>query len=366
MICSSGTRVALHIMVAVAAVAVVLAVGAGRGGAQTGVRPAITTRGVHFVNADGAPVILRGVNLNYHSKYRSLVTQLGVNFVRVRVLWNDVESARGVFDQAELSQLDNLVQWLNANRIAVELDLRGVPVPPWFGSPVGFWKANMHASQAAYWGFVREIVQRYQQYRYVIGYGIYNEPHPFSPSAGSHALDQTMLHWQAGIRDRILGLDPSRVVFFSVRGGNYGIKYANFRQAGFRLGHTVLDWHSFYNGCCGSGFDEQNDNWIPSWALTHNQRSHSYTGTRQNQWLNLSIPWKRTHSLRIPMIVGEWGIQNADTGRAAYNSQMSRIFRTQGVSWARWALDSNRMGLLHNGELNEQGAWLAGMISAGG
>ena len=365
MICSSGVRAALH-MVAVATLMMALAVGASRVDAQAAVRPAITTRGVQFVNADGARVILRGVNLNYHSKYRTLVTQLGANFVRVRVLWNDVEPARGLFDQAELAQLENLVQWLNANQIAVELDLRGVPTPAWYGSPVGFWNANMHASQVAYWGFVRKIVDRYRRYRYVIGYGIYNEPHPFSPSAGSHALDQTILRWQAGIRNRILGVDPYRVVFFSVRGGNYGIKYANFREAGFRLGHTVLDWHSFYNGCCGSGFDEQNDNWLPSWSLTHNQRSHHYAGTRQNQWLNLSIPWKRTHALRIPMIVGEWGIQNADVGRAAYNSQMSRIFATHQISWARWALDSNRMGLIGHGALNEQGTWLAGFMAAPG
>ncbi len=277
--------------------------------------------------------------------------------------WNDVEPERGVFDQSELSKLDTFVEWLDARHIGIELDLRGASPPAWFGSPIGFWSAKSHVSQAAYWGFVREIVAHFSKYRYVVGYGIFNEPHQFSPSVGSHGVDQTMLRWQAGIRDRILALDPYRVVFFSVRGGNYGIKYANFKAADFRLRHTVLDWHSFYNGCCGSGFDLQNDNWIPNWALTHNQRSHSYRGTRRNQWLNLSIPWKRTHGLGIPMIVGEWGVQNADSGRAIYNSQMETIFKRHDMSWARWSLDSNRLGLMHGGELNEQGAWLANLLS---
>ena len=63
------------------------------------------------------------------------------------------------------------------------------------------------------------------------------------------------------------------------------------------------------------------------------------------------------------MIVGEWGVQNADSGRAIYNSQMETIFKRHDMSWARWSLDSNRLGLMHGGELNEQGAWLANLLS---
>ena len=78
----------------------------------------------------------------------------------------------------------------------------------------------------------------------------------------------------------------------------------------------MLDWHSFCNGSAGSGFDDHNDNWLPSWAATHNQRDTSYHGTQVNQWLNIAVPWKRTHLLGIPMIVGEWGVRQADVGRA--------------------------------------------------
>jgi aryl-phospho-beta-D-glucosidase BglC (GH1 family) len=314
---------------------------------------------VRFVSASGAPVTLRGVDISYHSAYLSEVSALGANFARIRVLWRDVEPQPGVFDHSQLAQLDAVVHTLNAEHVAIELDLRGAPTPAWYGSPIGFWKTHIKKSHAAYEPFVHEIVQRYKSLPYVIGFGIYNEPHPFTPSPrGTHGLDQTLLHWQAAIRDQILALAPHRLVFFNVRGGNYGIKYADFKAAGFGLSHTVLGWHSFYNGAAGSGFDQQNDNWLPSWAATHNQRDTSYHGTQVNQWLNLAIPWKRTHQLGIAMLVTEWGVQRTDSGRATYDSQMAAVFDKLGLSTARWALDNGRMGLITSGKLNDQGRWL--------
>ena len=224
--------------------------------------------------------------------------------------------------------MDRVVRTLSAEGVAIELDLRGAITPKWYGSPIGFWSADAARSHAAYEGFVRKIVNRYKGSRWVIGYGIFNEPHPFSGSGlGTHALDQTMLRWQAAIRNEILAIDPLRLVFFNVRGGNYGIKCADFKAAGFGLTHTVFDWHSFYNGAWGSGFDEQNDNWIPSWAATHNQRGHSYGGTQTNQWLNLDIAWRRTHLLGIPLIVGEWGVRNDDAHWKVYDGQMAASVR---------------------------------------
>ncbi|MGN6379080.1 MAG: cellulase family glycosylhydrolase [Gaiellales bacterium] len=328
--------------------------------------PAITTRGVGFVTAAGTPVVLRGVNMSYHSSWMTMVSRLGANFVRLRVLWSDVEPAPGLFDQAELAQLDTFVQYFNAHHVAVELDLRGDPVPAWFGSVVGFWKTHAEQSQAAYEPFVKTIVQRYDSYPYVVGFGIFNEPHPFRASYGTHNLDQTILRWQATIRNQVLALDPYTRVFFSVRGGNLGVKYANFKRAGFSLKHTVLDWHDFYNGQWGSGFDQQNDRWVPSWPLTHNQETTRYLGTQVNQWLNIAIPWKRIHHSMIPMIVGEWGVKAADPNRSVYDSQMAAIFAKTHLSWARWDLDNHELGLVSHGVLNDQGVWLQQLLTGSG
>jgi hypothetical protein len=58
------------------------------------------------------------------------------------------------------------------------------------------------------------------------------------------------------------------------------------------------------------------------------------------------------------MIVGEWGIRIDDANRMTYDRQMQRLFDAHGLSWARWSMDSHKLGLIHHGALNDQGQWL--------
>ena len=332
--------------------------------AASALPPRVTTRGVHFVGADGDVVVLRGVNVSPTSPYRSLVVSLGANFVRMRILWAALEPRAGKIDPREMAALTTAVDYYAGRRINVELDLRGKPAPAWFGSTIGFFSRNRAASQAAYLGFVRAVVHRFDRNPYVVGYGVFNEPEPYSwCGVGYPLLDHHVLAWQAGIRRAIRTIDPYRAIFLNIRGGNYGLR-TSFREAGFGLAHTVLDWHDFYNGRYGSGLDATDDNWLPSWPATHNQRTKPYQGTLTAQWQNLAIPWQRTHLLGIPMIVGEWGIRTDDTGRLTYDHQMQHLFDTHGLSWARWAMDRNILGLVHHHTLNDQGQWLQQALHA--
>jgi hypothetical protein len=313
-------------------------------------------------------VVLRGVDISDRSAHLDRVVEVGANFVRLRVLWAHAQPSRGGLDARELGRLNRAVNYFSAHRINIELDLRGRPAPEWFGSTTNFFSKNRVASQHAYLGFVLGIVRRYDRNPYVVGYGIFNEPEPYSWNGGGFGtplLDRRMLRWQATIRDAILATDPYRAVFLNVRGGNYGM-HTCFSCAGFRLAHTVIDWHDFYNGCCGSGRDERDDNWIPNWAATHNQRSTHYHGTTANQWANLAIPWQRSHALGIPMIVGEWGVRNDDSHATVYDEQMEQLFDQHGISWARWDMDGNSpLGLVTNGRLNAEGTWLQGELLRG-
>jgi Cellulase (glycosyl hydrolase family 5) len=326
------------------------------------VSPAVTTSGVHFVDRSGRIVTLRGVDVSYRSAFKELVVEVHANFARVRVLWADIEPRCERFDAAELRRLDAFVAYLTSHRVNVELDLRGRDLPGWVNRR-GFDARHAPAPRGAYLVFVRAMVHRYAGNGRVIGFGIFNEPRPYVwDQIGSPQVDRDMLRWQAGVRDAILAVDPFTTVFFNVRGGALGAK-ACFRCAGFRLAHTVLDWHDFYNGCCGSGLDAADDNWVPSWSATHNQLSTRYHGTSANQWLNVAIPWRRTHLLGIPMVVGEWGVRNDDVRRGVYNEQMEEIFRRHDLSWARWDVDCvSPFGLVSHGRLNEQGRWLASEI----
>jgi len=145
-----------------------------------------------------------------------------------------------------------------------------------------------------------------------------------------------MLRWQAGIRRAIQKVDPTRTVFIMCRGGGEGVGTANLKPFG-SLDHVALDWHDYFNGLSG-GLDAAGDNWVPSWADTHNQETSSYTGTEAAQARVLKVPLDRAKSWGIPLLVGEWGFHTGAPGSDIYQQQMLDLFQKDGVSWTRWVL----------------------------
>jgi len=57
----------------------------------------------------------------------------------------------------------------------------------------------------------------------------------------------------------------------------------------------------------------------------------------------------------MPLFIGEWGVQTADTGAAAFQSQMLDLFQRYGLSWARFDIGKGDSFTL----LNDDGSWNA-------
>ena len=330
------------------------------GGTAKAVSPSVphwvTTSGTQFVNQSGSPVVLHGVDFSYHSSLISMIPQVHANFVRMRVLWSDLEPQPGVFSISQTQAIDKAVSYFQAHKISVEMDLRGRTAPAWYGSTKSFYGTDSARSLAAYSPFISYMVNRYRSYPNVIGYGINNEP---ASSLLTHAGDQQIVTWEAKIRNLIRLRDPNSIVFFQVHGGNLGVPLTCFKCAGFNVAHTVLDWHSYYNGAYGSGMSPDGETWIPNWTVTHNQNFTDYHGTEANQWLNLNIPYARTHKLGIPLLVGEWGVRDDDIHARTYDLQMIDLFTRYKISWSRWEMNGNtNLGLVTKGQLNSEGKWL--------
>jgi aryl-phospho-beta-D-glucosidase BglC (GH1 family) len=179
------------------------------------------------------------------------------------------------------------------------------------------------------------IAARYARDPNVVGYEIMNEPHPGKLGDTTEATN-IMLRWQAGIRRAIQKVDPTRTIFIMCRGGGEGVGTANLKPFG-SLDHMALDWHDYFNGLSG-GLDAAGDNWVPSWADTHNQETSSYTGTEAAQARVLKVPLDRAKSWGIPLLVGEWGFHTGAPGSDTYQQQMLDLFQKDGVSWTRWVL----------------------------
>ena len=141
-----------------------------------------------------------------------------------------------------------------------------------------FWTTEAARSEDAYAAFAGMMAARYADTPNVVGYEIFNEPHPGGLGDSTAATD-TMLQWQAEIRKVISAVDPKRTVFIMCRGGGEGVGTADLKAFG-SLEHLALDYHDYFNGIPGIGLTSNGNDWTPSWPATHNQKAERYAGTR--------------------------------------------------------------------------------------
>jgi hypothetical protein len=199
-----------------------------------------------------------------------------------------------------------------------------------------FWTSEAARSEDAYAAFAGMMAKRYAADANVVGYEVFNEPHPGGLGDSTSATD-TMLQWQAEIRRVIRAVDPRRTVFVMCRGGGEGVGTADLKAFG-SLDHLALDYHDYFNGIPGIGLTTNGNDWSPSWPATHNQKASRYAGTAASQAAVLSVPLRRTAEWRIPLLIGEWGIHTGVRGSLEYQRQMLDIFASENVSWTRWNL----------------------------
>jgi hypothetical protein len=332
------------------------------------VAPLVRSQGTQFVDASGAPVVLRGVDVKAGVR-TSRVAELGANFARIYVSWAAAEPRRGVFNEAYLRALDGQISYYGRQHIQVLLDVHqcgwssyfgGQGIPAWYYEDGRFpaatglsdarrawWSTEAARSKAAYRPFLEMMAARYGAHANVIGYEIMNEP--IAPFARNeyHEATQLVLAWQAAMRWAIRAVDPSRTVFVMTRtGGDLGLKGADFSVFGRSLEGLAIDFHDYYNGAYDDGLTPDGETWSPSYEATHNQYSTAYRGTLVNQEQHLLVPLTKARELNVPLIVGEWGVRNDDVGAMVYQRQMLFLFRKYHLSWARWNMGRSVLGLL--------------------
>ena len=344
---------------------------AGPGHASSLVPPLVRSEGTQFVDTGGREVVLRGFNLigPRAPKIWVKASELGANFIRLPVIWSDIEPTRPVngvhaWDTELLRAIDTQVRFHGDQGIHVLIDFHqlhwspyfaasGRGIPAWFyagkgftrmSDAVGAWYTDP-AGEAAFKAFVRMMVTRYRGFANVMGYQVWNEP--WSGTLGNnHGATQVVLDWQARIRQEIVALDPLRTVVIQARGGgNLGLKNGDFSAFG-SLKNLAVDLHSYFTAD-GTGYTPDMEDWSPSHFATHLWNFPEYKGTEANQQKLLLQSLNKTRALGIPLIVGEWGIPNRDRNWRGYQAQMLRVFAKHNVSWTRWDLSWNKtMGVL--------------------
>jgi hypothetical protein len=323
--------------------------------------PWIRTHGTHFVDRHGQRVALRGFNLR-GGPVATMPLRRRANLVRVFVDWGSIQPTRtGPWNRRYLKALDREVAFYRKHRVNVLIDFHQVSqstyfggngVPAWyyadgrypatvdglFAARAAWWTREAHASHAAFEPFVRMMVRRYRGFANVLGYELWNEPQSSLETVPLHDQTQAVIDWLAPLRRAIRACDPLRTIVFQTRGGaDFGLGSVDLAPFGSMKG-MALDFHNYYNGLHGSGYTPDGEAWFPDFERSNNQHSTNYHGSVRNQELHFATALRRSHELRIPLLVGEWGARLDDVNRATFNRQMLDLFATHGLSWAEWTI----------------------------
>jgi hypothetical protein len=367
--------------------------------------PWVVVHGDGFVNVrTGRPVVLRGFDIGFNMYAAQQAVSLGANMVRIPVPWSSIEPTAPVngvhrWDTHKLATLDAIVAYLEQHNVEVLIDFHQVHWSPYFaaacngGASCGpaqgiprwyyehglfpptqsgmgaaeaaFFSTGADQSVAAYGAFAQMMAARYSAYPNVVGYEILNEPNggDLASTMGTQGMVTTMLRWQARVLAAIRQVDRVRAAFISCYSGGQGVGTAKLSVLDGDP-HVVLDFHDFFNGIRKGGLDLTGDNWVPSWAATHNQHVVDYQGTFASQQRVLMVAVRRAARAGIPLFVGEWGAQYDDVNGTVYQSQMLQLFSEYGVSWTRWILNgTDRFRLLSRGKPTEQALQLKAALA---
>jgi len=203
---------------------------------QSNFPKSITVKGDQFIDNHGRQIILNGTNIVSKNKeegymYKSgeelfeKLSSLGMNSIRLVIIWDGLEPTPGVYNEAYLKEIDKRIAWAKKHHIFVVLDMHqdlfsvkySDGAPEWATLDEGkphttgaiwsdaymmstavqtsfdnFW-ANKPAPdgvgiQDHFANLWKHIAQRYANNTTVIGYDIMNEPFP-----GSTGVQSTMI-----------------------------------------------------------------------------------------------------------------------------------------------------------------------------
>jgi hypothetical protein len=309
--------------------------------AGTGAPAVLHATAIHaFVDPDGTPVALNGVNVVpvwgnnpgrtwSQARYDSIAAK-GFNSVRFVLYWNLFEPAPGQFDQTTLATLDTAVDRARGAGLYVVLDMIHLwgsggltSVPAWARS--GDSVSSVQANAGAY---LRMLAARYRDEPAVAAYDLVNEPHrwPIDQNAVLRMYDDLI----AAIRP----VDPSKVVVIEPTYGDTSIRGACADLSNLtQRGNVVFSIHDYFAGGDDGGFGtgcRQAGRYAFDPAVGYDPVDQASLRTHLLSYLDTLRPEA------IPLYVGEWGMGATAPHRDEWIRDTVALFDEFRVGRAWW------------------------------
>lgn len=284
--------------------------------------------------------------------------ELGLNALRLPVNWSGIEPTQGVYDEAYLTRLDEVVAMCREAGVHVIIDFHqdayskeigedGAPL--WaihpaptmlLGGPLegdelqerrlspqvldaftGFFDTTDADTtdvmlQAAYAAMVRHVAERYAGEPWVLGYDLYNEP---------IAADSLLRDFHARLAAEIREVDADHLILFEPSATRNVIERAAFSPDPFPDDGGLYAVHLYTLAFLD-----------PDMELDR--------VTQERLRPNIERALREAATFDVPIFVGEWGIRPDSPGSASYVRFMHELFDETFASATVWLWKENSQG----------------------
>jgi len=305
-----------------------------------------------IVDEQGRTVLLRGFNsdtlleagvrhAHLDETDANLMQRAGFDVVRLPIAWSRIEPTRGSIDTGYLDEVERTVVMLNRSHLYVVLDMHFVDWGPRFGGtgaprwaalplvpdlpwwPSEEWRKQLSPAQAAAYTYFwispdwqsdfelvwRAVAARFRDDSGVVGYDIYNEPHPLPIPPRLFEL-----HWMwplyARTIEQIGHVDPNHL--FVVE----GVLFAD-------VGTTIAQ------------LDAPNVVYSPHF-YTGSLVPPDFNGDRGSLDRRIDDQAREAAAVPAPMWPGELGIDHNKAYAAQWADAALDAYDDRGVGWAWW------------------------------
>ncbi len=313
----------------------------------------------YVTDEQGGALILHGVNANNGAKYDPLrvgwttepdiqrLTTWGFDVVRLLVLWDGLEPAPGVYDQAYLERVAERVRWCGNAGLHVILDMHqdlyaarfgGDGAPAWAIRDDGFpftplepWWLNYtqpavihsfdHFFQDAdlqdrYEQAWLTLANRFRDEPAVLGYDLMNEPYPGSEPLGDFESG-TLTAFSDRLSHAIHAVDADAWVFYEPVAftANMGLPSA----IGVLTDERVAYFPHFYQ------------------LDVHEGGAYSGDTSFMELWKANRIA--EASRQKAPLLLGEFGASADGAGHVEYLKDVTAMADAAGAGWTYWSYD---------------------------
>lgn len=314
-----------------------------------------------IVDEAGRTVLLRGFNSDalledgvrhapLEDRDAALMEQAGFNVVRLPIAWSRLEPRRGYLDLAYLGLVARTVAMLNAHHLYVVLDMHILDWGPRFGgSGAPWWAALPLVPSLQWWPWEswrkhldpapnaattyfwlspdwqtdfdmvwRAVAARFRDDSGVVGYDLYNEPHPL-PIPPRLFEVHWLWPWYARTIEAIASVDPNHL--FIVEGILFG-----------DIGTTIVPLRA-------------RDLVYSPHVYTGSLVPPSFSGDPRPLASHIRAQALEAGAVPAPMWTGEIGIDHRAAHAAEYVDAALDAYDDLDVGWAWWQWRENGWGV---------------------